>query len=471
MMLLLLMVFLPFLLIIPLFLISEKKAFDLSLLSSAIIFILSLLAAYIGLSQGFGQLSVQLGYIQALGIDLSLELNKYSNILMIMTSLVLLATAIVAKRFIKESRRMYNMLFLLISGSALGVFLAGNLFFFYIFWELSDVSMFFIIYVFGGYDRRYAAIKYIIYSIIASLFLLTGMMVIYSGVPSHTFSIEGIILQSSSIPQSIQLLALILLLTACLIKMPSFPFHSWLPDSATEAPTTGSMVLAGILLKFGGYGMLLMFLMLPIASTYASYMAALLGFSAVYGAFVAMRQSNLKKVIAYTSMIEMGIASLGIASMNTFGIAGGLYVMLNNGLIVPFLFLIVGAVDESYKTLLIARLSGIVKNFPFVTYALLFGVFAFIGIPLTSGFIGYLLVFIGAVSAYGTLAFVPLAAILLIGAFLFLILERAFFNSSKAVEPFSNPEMEISYAAVLLSASTIFLGILPFLLLSPFALS
>lgn len=464
-----LIVFLPFVFVIPLFFLQEKRSFLLSIASSLIVLSVTVIAAWVGISQGFPSLSFQQGYIQSLGINLDLELTKYSNIFMVMSAIVLFASALVARSFIKESQRIYNLLFLLTAGSTLGVFLAGNLFLFYLFWEISEVAMFFIIYIFGGYDRRYAAIKFLVYSIVASLFLLLGIMVVYSGLPTQTFSIAPIISQAASLPHGTQLLALALLSIAFLIKIPSFPFHSWLPDAHTEAPTTGSMILAGILLKFGGYGLLLMFLMLPLASSYALPLAAIFGFSALYSAMVAIRQEHLKRLVAYTSIVDMGVASLGIASQGAFGIAGGLYAMLSHGIVISLLFLLVGAVDEAYGTMLISRLKGVVKNLPMLAYGFVFGVFALIGMPLTAGFIGDLLVFIGAFSAFGVGGIVPLAAILIIGAFMFLVIEKVFLSSSKAIEPYANPGANIDMAAIFLSAAAAVLGIAPFLLLAPFA--
>ncbi len=462
-------VFLPFLFIIPLLFLPERHSFAVSIVSSLLVLLAVLAASAYGLTQGFPSLSFQQGYIQSIGVNLDLELTKYSNIFMVMSAIVLLAAAIVAKSFIKESQRIYNLLFLLVSGSALGVFLSGNLFLFYVFFEISEISMFFIIYVFGGYDRRYAAIKFLIYSIAASLLLLIGILVIYAGLPTGTFTITSIISQSASLPASSQLIALVLLAIAFMIKIPSFPFHSWLPDAHTEAPTTGSMILAGVLLKFGGYGLLLMFLLLPAASSYALPLAAVFGFSALYSSMVAIRQAHLKRLIAYTSIVDMGIASLGIASLVPFGIAGGLYAMLSHGIVISLLFMIVGAVDEAYGTMLVARLKGIVKSIPLLAYGFIFGVFALIGIPLTAGFVGDLLVFIGAFAAYSIWGVVPLAAVLIIGAFLFFVAERAFLSTSKASEPYTTPGLDIKVSMALLFISAVLLGIVPSLLLSPFA--
>jgi NADH:ubiquinone oxidoreductase subunit 4 (subunit M) len=173
----------------------------------------------------------------------------------------------------------------------------------------------------------------------------------------------------------------------------------------------------------------------------------------VYSAFVAFKQLHLKRLIAYTSIIDMGIASLGIASVTQIGIEGGFYFMLSHGIVISLLFLIAGAVDESYKTMLFSRLGGIVKNFPLLAYSFLFGVFALLG----------------SFSAYGVAGLIPLFAVMLLGALMFLVVERCFFNSSKSVEPYVNPDAEISYALAFLMGATVVLGVMPFLLLAPFA--
>jgi len=467
--LLLLIVVLPLVFAALLFFVPERNSLRLMQIAICAVFLLCMIASYIGLSQGFESLSFQQTYLQSLGINLSLQLTKYSSIFLMASAVVLLSSALVASTFIKESRRIYSFLFLLAAGLGIGVFLSDNLFFFYVFWQMCEVAMFFTMYIFGSYDRRYAAIKYLIYSIFAGMFLLLGIVTLYISLPLHTFSITQILSQASSISTSSQLIAAAFLAIAFLIRIPVFPFHNWLPDAHTEAPTPSSMVLSGVMLNFGGYGLLLLFSMLPVAAAYAPYFMFLLGFSAIYGAFVAIRQNNLKRFISYTSMIQMGIAAFGIASLTPLGIAGGVYVMLAHSLTISLLFLVSGAADDSFGTVLINRLTGIVRDAPFLAYSFFFATIAFVGMPLTSGFIGYFLTFQGAFSTYGIVGIFPIAALLLDGAFLLLVLEKAFFSSSQASEPLSNPGIEVICAALFLIAASLILGILPSLLLSSFA--
>lgn len=230
------------------------------------------------------------------------------------------------------------------------------------------------------------------------------------------------------------------------------------------------MVLAGILSKYGAYGLLLMFLLLPASLTYANYLAVLFGFSALYCAVAALRQPNIKRLTAYAGAVGMGIASIGLASANAFGTAGALYALLGNGIAMSMMFLLAATIDESFGTPMLERVKGMLRDFPALAYSFIFDAFAVIGIPLTAGFIGYLLVFSGAFKAYGFVSLIPLAALVLLGASLFYVIERSFTNVSAVVEPYQNPRRSVYVAIGLLTAATLLFGILPSLLLSPFAI-
>jgi NADH-quinone oxidoreductase subunit M len=460
----------PVAFMVPLLLAGERHSLRIATASSAVVFLLSMYALYLGAHGGFGALSFSYAYLPSLGISASFQLTGYSGAFLVLSAIVLLCASICAGAFVKESHRIYGLLFLLAEASALGLFLSGSLFMFFAFWELGDIAMFFMIHVFGGLERRHAAIKFLVYSTVASLALLLGIIVICANVPTPTFDISSIVSQSASIPQGAQFAAMILLLLAFLIKMPVFPFHSWLESAQSEAPATAGMLQSGMLLKAGAYGLILLLLMLPLASTYAKYLAVIFGFSALYASLVAIRQSNLKRIAAYVGMVGTGVAAIGLVSLNPVGTAGGVYLLLGQGLASAMLFLVSGAVDESYGTPLFEKVRGVMDSMPSLAYSFIFCAFAFIGLPLTGGFVGYLLSASGAFKAYGIAVIVPLAAVALSGAFLFLVVEKSFAASAGFTEPFESPRRVVYVAAGILACATVVLGILPGLLLAPLGL-
>ncbi|MGC8676053.1 MAG: complex I subunit 4 family protein [Candidatus Micrarchaeia archaeon] len=456
-----LIVLLPLAFLVPLALLGKRYSFAISAISAVAELALVIAAMALARVFGFAALSASFAYLPSIGIGLSFGMNAFTQVLALMTSVVMAAAALSARNFIKESQKLYNALLLLISASTFGVFLAGNFVMLYVFWEISEIAMFFVIYAFGGYNRRYASIKFLIFSLASSMLLLIGIMLIYSGLPAHTFDIGTALSTAKLIPQGMQTLILSLLLLSFMIKMPVFPLHAWLPDAYSEAPASGTMVLAGAMAKFGGYGMLLAFLMLPVASQYSAYIAIIFAFSAVYAGFVAIRQANLKTALAYASMVDMGIVALGLSAGNALGYAGALYAMFSHGIVIALMFLIAGTLDESFGTVLISKLRGVAKSMSSIAYSFLFGSFAMLGIPLTSGFIGDLLVFSGAVHAFGPVFLAPLLGLVLIGLFMFWLAERVFFNTSRAVEPYRQEPRSALYAVLLLACATIIIGVMP----------
>ena len=463
------MLLLPIMLLVPLLslavlmVLDKGYAHEITVASSSIVLILSAALLYLVYTNGLPYVSAGVAYVPALNLGFSLSLSQPSLILLIMTAVVFFASSLVGEYFIGKVGRVYPTVFLVAEAASLGVFMAANLFLLYIFWEVAEVMVFFIIFLYGGYNRRYASIKFLIYSIISSLLLLIGIIVLYNSVTPHTFDISAIISASQSIPIKAQLEVLVLFLVSFMIKMPAFPFHSWLPDAHTEAPTTGSMILAGVLLKFGGYGLYLMFLMLPIAAHYSLYLFLIFLASTVYSAYVCLSQRNIKRLIAYTSITDMGIVGIGITAMNAFGYEGAMYAMFNHGVIIALLFLLAGSLDEVYGTLEIDKIKGVVKNFPGMAYLFILGTFAALGLPLTTGFIADLLILIGAVGAFGAVGVVPIVGILIIGAALFWLIERVFMSASKAVEPYNPLGASVMAAGVFLMAVSILFGVLPFL--------
>lgn len=463
MLLLPILLFLPLAFLLPLAVLNKRRSFEVSIAAALAAFILVIASVAVANARGFQGATYSFIYLPASGITISLDINAITQILAIMTALVLLASSIVAKSFIKEREKLYNLLFIVLITSTLGAFLAADLVVFYVFWEISEVVMFFLIYSFGGYNRHYAAMKFIMFSIASSAFFLLGILVIYSGMPLHTFSIAELIANGKELGTETQIIAMSMLLIAFIIKMPIFPLHIWQPDAYAESPVPATMLLAGVLPKFGSYGLLLMFLMLPYSSKAGIDLALLFALSALYAGFVTIRQYNMKKAIAYISMVDMAVIALGIASASPIGYSGALYAMLSHGIVIALLFLIAGSVDEAYGTLLIDKIRGVVKNFKWLAYSFVFSAFAVAGLPLTAGFIGDLLIFSGVAKGLGPLFMVPLLSILMVTLFLLWIASKVFFNMSKSTEPYSFLSRSIMLACVFLILASLFFGILPVL--------
>ncbi|MDE1861201.1 MAG: NADH-quinone oxidoreductase subunit M [Candidatus Micrarchaeota archaeon] len=458
-----LIVAIPFFAALLAFFIDKRICHTVALVASAATFALSLLALLLAHFYGLGQFQFTISYIPQLNLSMDFALTQVTMILLVMNAVVFLAASVVGPYFIRERQRIYAIIFLIAEGASYGVFLTGNLLMLYIFWEVAEIMMFFIIFVYGGYNRRYASIKFLIYSIFSSLLLLIGIILLYNNVNPHTFEITTLIASGSTIPEATQLLIAILLIGSFLIKMPVFPLHSWLPDAHTEAPTTGSMILAGVLLKFGGYGLLLTLLILPAVVNYSSSIALLFVFSSVYSSVVALRQANIKRMIAYTSITDMGIVGLGLLASNLLGVQGAVYVMLSHGIVISLLFLVAGTLDELYGTLEIDKIKGVVREFPAVGYLFIFGVFAIVGLPLTAGFIGDILLFFGSFGSFGLMGVVPLVGVLMIGVTLFWAIERSFFSQPRAAATYGSLSESVVASGLILSASAIALGLMPFL--------
>ncbi|MEM3839136.1 MAG: NADH-quinone oxidoreductase subunit M [Candidatus Micrarchaeaceae archaeon] len=453
-------VLLPFVAAAVSLLVKEKYSYTISIIASSLVLLLAAAAVLFAYSYSLQSVSFSVPYINSIGISLGLSFTSFSVLLSLMTAIVFFSASLVGNYFIKGSR-LYNLLFLVAEGASMGVFLASNLFLFYVFWEVAEVMMFFIIFLFGGYERRYAAIKFIIYSLVSSLLLLIAIMLLYSY--TSTFEISSIASSAAQVPQSIQLIITLMLMLTFMIKMPAFPFHSWLPDAHTEAPATGSMILAGVLLKFGGYGLLLMFLLVPLAHSYAAYIALIFIFSTLYSAIVTFRQSNIKRLIAYTSITDMGIVGVAAAASGIIGNSGAIYGMVSHAFAISILFMIAGSLDETYGTLEWRKIAGVMERFPALAYLFVLGTFMVVGLPITAGFIGDLLIFISSFSSFGFFGIAPIAGILLIGAVLFWIIEKVFVGPYSRIEPYSQPDISVAYAGIFLAICSIVFGLLPFI--------
>ncbi len=306
---------------------------------------------------------------------------------------------------IAKAPRGYHMMYMLLITGMMGVFVALDLFLFYVFWEVMLLPMYFLIGIWGGPRKEYAAIKFFLYTFAGSVLMLLAIIVLY--MKYHTFSIPELI---AIAPFSDSLLTAHLLFwgffIAFAIKVPMFPFHTWLPDAHVEAPTAISVILAGVLLKLGAYGILRVnFPMFPISTQTFIGIIALLGvISAIYGAMCAMAQTDFKKLVAYSSVSHMGLVMLGMAALNAEGLNGAVFQMFNHGISASMMFMIVGVIYERAHHREIARFGGIGLQMPrYLTLAIV-AFFASLGLPGLCSFISEVMVFLGAFKSHSTSA-------------------------------------------------------------------
>ncbi|MGG7578800.1 NADH-quinone oxidoreductase subunit M [Rhizobium sp. Nf11,1] len=337
-------------------------------------------------------------WVPALGINYALGIDGISALFVFLTALLglicVLASWVAIDRKVKE----FMICLLFIQALMLGVFCALDLFLFYVFWEAMLIPMYLIIGVWGGEGRVYAAIKFFLYTLAGSLLFLIGVIVLYF-YGGRTFDILA--LTEQDLPFRIQSWLFFAFLVAFAVKVPMVPVHTWLPDAHVQAPTAGSIILAGVLLKMGAYGFLRFSLpMLPEASMYYSpLMLALSGLAIVYGGLLALAQDDLKKLVAYSSISHMGFVTLGIFALNLRGLEGGILQMFNHGVTTGALFLFVGLIYERTHTRSIADYGGLMKVAPVYTTFLALFTLSSMALPGTNSFVGELLVLSGGFAA------------------------------------------------------------------------
>ena len=338
---------------------------------------------------------------------------------------------------------LFHPLILVMEGALIGVFVVLDLFVFYVFWELTLIPMFFLILVWGGDDRRYASMKFFIYTFTASVLMLIGILVMYfhtdpiSGLGTltgHHFNLVSMTAQASGngliAGEGLRHFVWLLLLIGFATKMPSVPVHTWLPDAHVQAPTAGSMLLAGVMLKMGAYGFLrIAVTIFPESTVVFTPLLIILGMaSLVYGAIVCMGQTNLKRMVAYSSVSHMGLIFLGIATMQPLGIAGALFMMFAHGIISPLLFAVAGAFKHHYHTLEIGSMRGIAHHSPWLAGHMMLGWMASLGLPLLAGFVAEIAVMIAFWMTFGWLVIWPALTLIITAVYYLTSMQRTIFE-------------------------------------------
>lgn len=387
-------------------------------------------------------------WVGRIEIDYFLGLDGLSVLMVLLTALISFI-GVVSSWNIQKMVKGYFALYLLLVTGMMGVFVALDFFLFFIFWEVMLLPMYFLIGMWGGPRREYAAIKFFLYTFVGGILMLLTMLALYfsvaytdpaTGESVHTFNILHMMNPSNFVEGSIlyganttwRYVAWMALFINFAIKIPLFPFHTWLPDAHVEAPTPISVILAGVLLKLGAYGLLrLNFPIFPDATVYFVYFMAVLGMiSIIYGAFCAMAQEDFKKLIAYSSISHMGIVILGLAALNTQGMVGGVFQMFNHGIITAVLFLSVGVLYDRTHTRGLYDFGGIANQMPRYTGIAMVGLFAAMGLPSLNGFISELFSFLGAFQAYRWITIISVTGIIITAAYILWTIQRIYLGTT-----------------------------------------
>ncbi len=420
------------------------------------------------LEKGF-QYVERLPWITAFNIHYSLGIDGISAPMILLTAL-LSFLCVIASWNINQYVRGYFSLFLLLDTSMIGVFCALDFFLFYVFWELMLLPMYFLIGVWGGPKKEYAAIKFFLFTLLGSVLMLVVMLVFYFGSiepGSGLHSFDLTILGDQSVHQSflqshtVRWLCYLALLIGFAIKIPVVPFHTWLPDAHVEAPTAISVILAGVLLKMGAYGILrISYPLLPdMALTFAPFVALLGLISIIYGALCAMAQKDLKKLIAYSSISHMGFVVLGMSVFsNTTAINGAVLQMFNHGTITAMLFLLVGVIYDRAHHRDIDRFGGLAKPMPVYAGYTGLAFFAALGLPGLSSFISEALVLIGSFPTYKIITITATTGIILTAGYFLWTMQRVFLGPLKE-QYAALPEMSFREAFTLTPLALIVIGL------------
>jgi NADH-quinone oxidoreductase subunit M len=375
-------------------------------------------------------------WIKSFNIEYFMAVDGLSMPMMMLTAL-LSFLCIFASWGIEKSLKGYFAMFLLLETGMFGVFCALDFFLFYVFWEVMLLPMYFLIGIWGGPRREYAAIKFFLYTLAGSVLMLLAMIAFYLNVADpvtggHTFNMVHMFDQNNHSAwlqtTNIRHMLWLALFIGFAIKVPVFPFHTWLPDAHVEAPTAVSVILAGVLLKMGTYGILrISYPMLPDQAMWFRYALATLGaINILYGAYCAMAQKDMKKLVAYSSVSHMGYVLLGMAAMNSAGINGAVLQMFNHGTITAMMFLCVGVVYDRAHTREINAFGGLGMQMPRYFSFFSFALFAALGLPGLSGFVSEAMIFIGAFPAFRTITIISALGIIIGAAYVLWMLQRVF---------------------------------------------
>jgi NADH-quinone oxidoreductase subunit M len=416
-------------------------------------------------------------WIESLGIHYSLGLDGISLMLILLTALLTVLCVLVSWKEINSRVGTFHFFLLFMETSIMGVFLATDLFLFYLFWEIQIIPIFFLIGIWGHDERIYATVKFILFTLGGSLFMLIALIGLYlthgAKTGDYTFSLYQ--LTQTPLAPSTEFWLYAAFLLAFAIKIPVFPVHTWLPDAHTQAPTAGSVILAGLLLKTGAYGLLRFgFPLFPVAAKFSVPLLLGLGLIGLfYAAWIALAQKDIKRLVAYSSIGHMGIVVIGIAVWNSITLSGATLQMINHGLTTSALFILVGMLEARVHTREIANFGGLWRKMPgFSAFFLFFGM-ASLGLPGLSNFVSEFLVLIGSIKAWPLITGFGFTGLVLTVIYTLTVVQKTLFeetrNETFKEQAFSDITVREVLILAPLAVAVLFIGLHPQPVLDLFA--
>jgi NADH-quinone oxidoreductase subunit M len=430
------LIVLPLLGVVPVLLASERAAKWTALVITTVEFLLSVgLWWVLQPGQGAMQLVTEVPWIPAWGISYRVGIDGISLVMVLLTTVLMPLSVLASWNYITSRERGFYALMLTLLTGLVGVFIALDMFLFYVYFEVMLIPMYFIIGIWGGTNRLYAAIKFFIYTMAGSLLMLVAIVVMVWKVQSATgvlsFSYQHLLANSWAVGSTAPWLFAAFAL-AFAIKVPIFPFHTWLPDAHVEAPTAGSVLLAGVMLKIGTYGFLRFavpfFPQVALSPAVSHLMVTLAIIGIIYGALVAMVQPDIKKLVAYSSVSHLGFVMLGIWGNTMQSVQGALMVMISHGFSTGALFLLIGMLYERRHTRLIEDYGGIARVVPVFSLILTVVALSSIGLPGLNGFVGEFLVLLGSFAAFPWATAIATTGVIFAAAYLLWALQRMIYN-------------------------------------------
>jgi NADH-quinone oxidoreductase subunit M len=412
-------------------------------------------------------------WIPAFGISYAVGVDGISLFLLVLTGFLTPLALLSSWESVHSKVRAFSLALLLLESAMMGVFISLDLFLFYVFWDAMLIPMYFLIGIWGYERRVYAAVKFILYTMAGSVLMLLAILGLaalhFTATGAYSFDLAR--LSELTVPAHLQFWFFLAFALAFAIKVPLFPFHTWLPDAHVEAPTAGSVILAGVLLKMGTYGLVrFAFPLFPTAATFfAPHLALLAVISIVYGALVAMVQPDMKKLVAYSSISHLGFVVLGIAAMNLQGVQGAVFQMVSHGVSTGGLFLLVGMLSDRRHTRLIAEFGGLKRVTPRLVAVFLIITLSSIGVPGLNGFVGEFLILLGAFSWDPRLTAVAATGVILSATYMLWMFQRVNYGAVTNQKNAGLADLGTREWAVIVPivALVVLMGVLPTIFLRP----